>query len=151
MPRTKFARPALGTLAVAAATLLLTAPAASATASAATPADETVTVDPTARTAADGTVTLSGTYRCTGAGGPVFVGSTISQADSTTRYGIGGTRAVCDGAEHAWTNTGTPLNALSPGAAHVEATVVELTPQGGLPLLPRFHVVAQQDVTVAQF
>nr|WP_306184444.1 DUF6299 family protein [Streptomyces sp. MK5] len=125
--------------------LLLAAPATAASA-----ADDTVTVDPTARLAADGTVTISGTYRCTGADGPVFVSSGISRMDSATRYGIGGTRAVCDGAEHTWANTGKPSDALDPGTAHVEATIMELTTQGGLPLLPRFHAVGEQDVTLTR-
>ncbi|MEU5086158.1 DUF6299 family protein [Streptomyces sp. NPDC021356] len=139
-------RSALGALGLAAAALLLGAPATSA----ATAADETVTVDPTARLAADGTVTLSGTYRCTGASGPVFVSSALSRRNPITRYGIGGTRAVCDGAVHTWANTGTPADALEPGAAHVQATVMELTTQGGLPLMPRFHAVAEQDVSLTR-
>ncbi|GHE78311.1 hypothetical protein GCM10014715_36890 [Streptomyces spiralis] len=143
------ARPVLGVLGVAAAMLLLAAPAAPAHV-AASAADETVTVDPAAGLAADGTVTISGTYRCTGADGPVFVSSGISRKDSATRYGIGGTRAVCDGAEHTWTNTGKPSDTLDPGTAHVEATIMELTPQGGLPLLPRFHAVGEQDVTLTR-
>ncbi|MFH8220553.1 DUF6299 family protein [Streptomyces sp. NPDC018057] len=139
-------RPLLGALGLAAAALLLSAPHA------ATAADgtDTVTVDPTARLAADGTVTLSGTYRCTGADGPVFVSSALSRNDSPTRYGIGGTRAVCDGARHTWSNTGTPADALDPGAARVEATVMELTTRGGLPLMPRFHAVGRQDVTLTR-
>ncbi|MFB7600210.1 DUF6299 family protein [Streptomyces sp. NPDC056160] len=139
-------RSAFGALGLAAAALLLGAPATSA----ATAADETVTVDPTARLAAGGTVTLTGTYRCTGASGPVFVSSALSRQNPITRYGIGGTRAVCDGAVHTWANTGTPAGALEPGAAHVQATVMELTTQGGLPLMPRFHAVAEQDVSMTR-
>nr|BFD82076.1 DUF6299 family protein [Streptomyces sp. Xyl84] len=139
-------RSLLGALGTAAAALLLSAPLSVA----ATAAEESVTVDPAVRTAADGTVTISGTYRCTGASGPVFVSSAISRTGSVTRYGIGGTRAVCDGAVHTWANTGTPANALEPGAAHVEATVMELTTQGGLPLMPRFHAVAEQEVTLSR-
>ncbi|EYT83262.1 hypothetical protein CF54_08415 [Streptomyces sp. Tu 6176] len=145
-------RPLLGALGLAAAALLLSAPHA-ATAADGTGTEtgtDTVTVDPTARLAADGTVTLSGTYRCTGADGPVFVSSALSRNDSPTRYGIGGTRAVCDGARHTWSNTGTPANALDPGAARVEATVMELTTRGGLPLMPRFHAVGQRDVTLTR-
>jgi hypothetical protein len=109
---------------------------------------ESVTVDPTGRIAADGTVTLSGTYRCTGGTGPVFVSSTVSQSDPSVRYGIGGTRAVCDGLEHRWVNTGTPdATALKPGPAHVEATVMELRATGILPL-PTFHARHAQDVTL---
>ncbi|WAZ24708.1 DUF6299 family protein [Streptomyces cinnabarinus] len=135
-------RLALG-LAAGAALLLLTAPAA--------PADpfETVTVDPTGRIAADGTVTLSGTYRCTGGTGPVFVSSSVGQ-DDTVRHGIGGTRAICDGLEHRWENTGKPTpGAIEAGAAHVEATVMELDSSAGLPL-PAFHASRQQDVTLTE-
>ncbi|GHD89049.1 DUF6299 family protein [Streptomyces naganishii] len=141
-------RPVLGTLGVAAATLLLAAPAVPA--AAATAAGETVTVDPTARMAEDGTVTLTGTYRCSGATGAVFVGSTLGQNASSTRYGIGGSRALCDGKEHRWVNSGKPSSTLEPGAAHVEATVMELAPQDGLPLMPRLHATVQQDITLAK-
>ncbi|MFI9827282.1 DUF6299 family protein [Streptomyces sp. NPDC051913] len=133
-----FLRPAL-----AAATLLLLAAAPVATAD----PYETVTVDPTGTLAADGTVTLSGTYRCLGNSGPVFVSSSVGQKSPSVRHGIGGTSAVCDGAEHRWENTGkVDTGALEPGAAHVEATVMELR-GGGLPL-PRFHAAQQQDVTL---
>ncbi|MES5818491.1 DUF6299 family protein [Streptomyces sp. RG80] len=111
---------------------------------------ETVTVDPTGTVAADGTVTLSGTYRCLGNTGPVFVSSSVGQKSPSVRHGIGGTRAVCDGVEHRWENTGQPSpGSLEPGAAQVEATVMELHPQGGLPL-PRFHATRQQAVTLTQ-
>ncbi|MEU3981139.1 DUF6299 family protein [Streptomyces sp. NPDC026672] len=109
---------------------------------------ESVTVDPTGRVAADGTLTLSGTYRCVGGTGPVFVSSSVGQGDTSVRYGIGGTHAVCDGAAHMWRNTGqVPPDALAPGAARVEATVMELRFQGWLPL-PVFHVSGQRDVTL---
>ena len=111
---------------------------------------ETVTVDPVGRIAADGTVTLSGTYRCTGNTGPVFVSSSVGQGSSSVRQGIGGTRAVCDGVEHVWANTGKPTpGSLEPGEARVEATIMELSPQGGLPL-PRFHALGQQDITLTK-
>lgn len=131
--------------ATAAALLLLLAPSAVALSD---PYDE-VTVDPTGYVAADGTVTLSGTYRCMSAAGPVFVSSSVSQGDSQVRHGIGGTSAVCDGVEHRWTNSEkrTP-GTLAPGAAHVEATLMELSATG-LPL-PTFHATQQQDITVAQ-
>ncbi|MFB7085406.1 DUF6299 family protein [Streptomyces sp. NPDC056296] len=136
--------------AAGAALLLLTAPAATAAPHDARYVTESVTVDPTGRLAADGTVTLSGTYRCTAGTGPVFVSSTVSQSDPSVRHGIGGTRAVCDGLEHRWVNTGTPsANALKPGAAHVEATLMELRPMGGLPL-PSFHARHDQDVTLTE-
>ncbi|MFJ3311020.1 DUF6299 family protein [Streptomyces sp. NPDC086549] len=132
--------------AAGAAALLCAAAAVPATAD----PNETVTVAPTGRIAPDGTVTLSGTYRCTGSTGPVFVSSSVSQAPSTVKHGIGGTLAVCDGAEHTWENNGqVPSDALAPGTAHVEATLMELRPQGGLPL-PYFHALRQQDVTLVE-
>ncbi|MEU5039491.1 DUF6299 family protein [Streptomyces griseorubiginosus] len=137
-------RPALA--AAGAALFLLAAPALPAHAD----SYETVTVDPVGRIAADGTVTLSGTYRCTGGTGPVFVSSSVGQRSPSVRQGIGGTRAVCDGVEHVWENTGKPTpGSLEPGAAHVEATVMELSPQGGLPM-PRFHATGQQDITLTK-
>ncbi|WP_405469794.1 DUF6299 family protein [Streptomyces canus] len=133
-------------LATAAALFLLTAPALPASAD----PSETVTVGPVGRIAEDGTVTLSGTYRCSGSTGPVFVSSSVSQRSPLFRQGIGGTRAVCDGVEHSWENTGKPgSDALEPGQAHVEATLMELSPEGGLPL-PLFHAAAQQDVTLTK-
>ena len=138
--------------AAGAALLLLAAPA-SAPAAPAAPDDarlvaESVTVDPIGRIAADGSVTLSGTYRCTGGTGPVFVSSSVSQSDPSVRYGSGGTRAVCDGLEHRWVNTGTPDSVvLEPGAAHVEATLIELRPMGIVPL-PSFHARQVRDVTL---
>ncbi|GAA3104726.1 DUF6299 family protein [Streptomyces rectiviolaceus] len=132
------------TTAIAASLFLLTAPAADAFAA----PYETVTVNPTGRLAPDGTVTLSGTYRCTGGAGTVFVSSSLTQNNRPVRHGIGGTRAVCDGVEHPWTNTGRPSpSTLKPGTAQVEATVMELTSQSGLPL-PRFHAVQRQEITL---
>ncbi|GAA2306847.1 hypothetical protein GCM10010234_57990 [Streptomyces hawaiiensis] len=142
-------RSLLGASAGAALLLLTGAGAAPATASALAPT-ASVTVDAVGRITADGTVTLSGTYRCAGSSGPVFVSSSVSQGTSTTRYGIGGTRAVCDGAEHRWVNTGQVRSgALAAGAAHVQATVMELRSFGILPL-PVFHAVKDQDVTLQQ-
>lgn len=136
-------RPALAAVA-GAALLLLAAPAVTATAD----PTESVTVDPNGRIASDGTITLSGTYRCVGNTGPVFVSSSVGQGSDKVLHGIGGTRAVCDGAEHAWENTGkaTPDD-LDPGAAHVEATLMELRPEGGLPL-PHFHAAQERDITL---
>ncbi|MFJ8809910.1 DUF6299 family protein [Streptomyces sp. NPDC102490] len=134
--------------AAGAALLLPAAPAATAAPHDARLVAESVTVDPTGRLAADGSVTLSGTYRCTGGTGPVYVSSTVSQSDPSVRYGVGGTRAVCDGLEHRWVNTGTPDTvAFKPGAAHVEATLMELRPMGIVPL-PTFHARQAQDVTL---
>ncbi|MGW0767365.1 DUF6299 family protein [Streptomyces sp. NPDC002676] len=111
---------------------------------------ETVTVDPAGRIAPDGTVTLSGTYRCTGGTGPVFVSSSVSQGDKSLKHGIGGTTARCDGAEHRWENSGqVSPQSLKAGAAHVEATLMELRPAGIVPL-PAFHAVQEQDIALTQ-
>ncbi|MFE9309170.1 DUF6299 family protein [Streptomyces sp. NPDC088353] len=133
-------RPVLGALGAAAATVLvLSAPATAA------PGDN-VTIDRTARVSGDGTVTVSGTYRCFDVNGPVFVGAAISQEPSATRYGIGGTRAVCDGAHHRWRASGTMTpKRLTPGPARVEAVLVELRPHSGLPL-PHFHAAHHRNV-----
>ncbi|MCT7354597.1 DUF6299 family protein [Streptomyces sp. 15-116A] len=137
-------RPAL--TATAAALLLLGTAVAAPSAAASSAPGETVTVNTVGKIAADGTVTLSGTYRCTAATGPVFVSSSVHQGTSTVRYGVGGTKAVCDGRLHAWKNTGSvPAGAVKAGAADVEATVTELRPFGGLPL-PVVHVVGRQEV-----
>ncbi|MFI7299887.1 DUF6299 family protein [Streptomyces sp. NPDC050121] len=146
-------RPALSA-ATGAALLLLAVPAlaatATATATAAAAPSESVTVAPVGRIAADGTVTLSGTYRCVGNTGPVFVSSSVGRKSADARYGIGGSRAVCDGAEHTWKNTGKATRKdLEPGAAHVEATLMELRPAGGLPL-PRFHATREEDITLTK-
>ncbi|NEY33393.1 hypothetical protein GTU99_14525 [Streptomyces sp. PRKS01-65] len=140
-------RPVLAALsAAAAAALLLTAAPAAGAASAAP--GESVTVDPTGRIAADGTITLSGTYRCTGGTGPVFVSSSVEQGSSGTRYSVGGTRAVCDGVERRWVNSGRVSSAsMTPGTARVQATVTELRSFGILPL-PVFHAVHGQDITL---
>ncbi|MEU6661953.1 DUF6299 family protein [Streptomyces sp. NPDC046821] len=139
-------RPALG-VAAGAILLLLAAPVAGAAGS-----DQSVTVDPVGHIAADGTVTLSGTYSCTDSTGPVFVSSSVGeqgQGGVSVRHGIGGTHAVCDGAEHRWQNTGqAPTDSVKPGAVEVEATVMEVRSQGGLPL-PYFHATQRQDVTLA--
>ncbi|MGW7267810.1 DUF6299 family protein [Streptomyces sp. NPDC054842] len=159
--------------ATGAALLLLTAPtaahaldaplvpAASGTPAASTPAAvppaapaaaaDSVTVDTAGKLAVDGTLTLSGTYRCSAATGPVFVSSTLVQGGGNVRHGVGGTRAVCDGAEHRWANTarlGTA--AFTAGEAHVEATLMELRPGFlGLPM-PHFHATSQRQVMLAQ-
>ncbi|MFE6287725.1 DUF6299 family protein [Streptomyces sp. NPDC057877] len=131
-------------LGTAAATLLLATPAS---------ADpyETVTVDPTARVAPDGTVTLTGTYRCTGGSGPVFVSSSVRQDPDQVRHGINGTPAICDGVQRSWTNTGKPSThtTFRTGPAHVEATLMELNTDAGLPL-PRFHARSGQTVTLTE-
>jgi len=130
--------------AAGAALLLLAAPTAGALSG---PYDE-VTVDPTGRLAADGTITLSGTYRCLSSSGPVFVSSSVAQGDPRVRHGIGGTQAVCDGAEHRWTNSETRKGAFTPGDADVEVTLMELS-GSGLPL-PHFHAAQKRDVTLTE-
>ncbi|MEW2268771.1 hypothetical protein GTY41_13165 [Streptomyces sp. SID685] len=111
---------------------------------------ESVTVDTVGRLAADGTVTLTGTYRCTGNTGPVFVTSALSQRDPRVRHGIGGTVARCDGTTRTWSNSGQVSGeTLTPGTAHVQATVMELRPVGLVPL-PVFHATADQDVTLVR-
>ncbi|EFL35529.1 conserved hypothetical protein [Streptomyces viridochromogenes DSM 40736] len=135
--------------ATAAPAIAVPATAVPPTASAAAPSED-VTVDAVGRIAADGTITLSGTYTCVDATGPVYIGSSVRQGASTTSYGIGGTRAVCDGAQHRWQNTGRPTpGAIVPGAVHVQATVLELRLVGILPL-PRLHAVKDQDITLTR-
>ncbi|WP_338703330.1 DUF6299 family protein [Streptomyces sp. Q6] len=129
--------------AVVGAALLLAAPAALA----AEPL-EFVTVDPVGSIAEDGTVTVSGTFRCVDSSGPVIVSSSVRQGDSAVRRGVGGTVALCDGAEHTWKNTDKlPAGSVVPGAAEVEATVMELRPRGLLPE-PHFHATRQKDITM---
>ncbi|MET8947120.1 DUF6299 family protein [Streptomyces sp. NPDC004542] len=136
-------RPVLAAAAGAAA-LLLTGAAAHA----APDPKDTVTVDRTGRLTADGTVTLSGTYRCTPHSAAVFVGSTVGRSASSVRYGIAGSTAHCDGAEHRWENSGRiPRDAVVSGATHVEATLMELRFQSYLPV-PRLHAVGQRDVVL---
>ncbi|QIB48307.1 DUF6299 family protein [Streptomyces aureoverticillatus] len=135
-------RPAL-TAALLAVTVLCLTPG-----QAAADDGESVTVDPTGRIAEDGTVTLSGTYRCTGAAGPVFVSSSIGRSGSGVKRTIGSTVALCDGVEHRWQNTGkVPTRSVRPGAAHVEATLMELRATNVLPM-PFFHAAQRQDVTL---
>lgn len=153
------------TVGVAAGAALLMLAASSATAldgpADPDPADSTtvaadiVTIDKTGRIAADGTVTLSGTYRCRHGSGPVFLSSSLAAEDNRyERYGIGGTRAICDGAEHTWSDTGRTHGRFRPGPAHVEVTVLGLLSDDGplgLPL-PQPHVRAthEQDIKLSE-
>ncbi|HEY9370917.1 DUF6299 family protein [Streptomyces sp.] len=136
----------LGTVAAA---LLL---AGAATAHAATghtapgTAGDGVTVDQAGGLADDGTVTLSGTYRCLDdSAGPVFVSSTLVQDRHS--QGIGGTRAVCDGQVHAWSNSSVVHDpAYRPGEARVKATLMQLSSEAmGIPL-PEFRAMRDADV-----
>jgi hypothetical protein len=134
-------RPALAATATAALALLAAAPAAPASAG----PTGMVTIDRQARLAPDGTVVLSGTYACVGSKGPAFVSSSVMQG-SDTRHSVGGTRAVCDGKVHRWRNTGRVAeDAVRPGAAGVEAAVMELNSASGLPL-PHFHAVHEREI-----
>ncbi|MDN0197434.1 DUF6299 family protein [Streptomyces sp. S.PNR 29] len=136
-------RLALGTAAGSAVLLLPAVTAAPATAG----PHDTVTVDQKAHVAVDGTVTLSGTYRCSDSTGPVYVSSTVTQG-STTRQSIGGTRAVCDGVEHRWSNSGRPAMSLKEGEADVEATLLELRTVGMVPS-PLVLATQRQEITLA--
>ncbi|MFD0147026.1 MULTISPECIES: DUF6299 family protein [unclassified Streptomyces] len=106
-----------------------------------------LSVDAYGTVAADGTVTVSGTYRCLDdSAGPVFVSSTLVQADRSA--GIGGTRAVCDGQVRDWSNTAVVKEpGYRTGTARVRATLMQLTPSGplGVPL-PGFLAVQEADV-----
>ncbi|MFD7881965.1 DUF6299 family protein [Streptomyces bauhiniae] len=142
-------RPVLAAALAGAALLCALATPALAGPAAAAPG-ESVTVDSTARLAADGTLTLSGTYRCLPGTGPVFVSSSVSQADPRVRHGIGGSAARCDGVEHRWTNSGkVSSETLTAGAAHVQANVMELRPSGLVPL-PVFHATRDRDITLVR-
>ncbi|MFJ7046669.1 DUF6299 family protein [Streptomyces sp. NPDC101112] len=144
MPASRVRR-VLGTAAGAALLLCAAVPSAGATAE----PFERVTVDATGKVAPDGTLTLSGTYRCLGGSGPVFVSSSLQQGDSRVRKGVGGSVAICDGAHRTWTHTDkAEPGRFRPGQARVEATVMELS--GGRLLLPRFHAVRQQRITLVK-
>ncbi|MFF7261690.1 DUF6299 family protein [Streptomyces sp. NPDC008159] len=144
MPASRVRR-VLGTAAGAALLLCAAVPSAGATAA----PFERVTVDVTGKVAPDGTLTLSGTYRCLGGSGPVFVSSSLQQGDSRVRKGVGGSLAICDGADRTWTHTDkAEPGRFRPGPARVEATVTELS--GGRLPLPRFHAVRQQRITLVK-
>ncbi|WOX25266.1 DUF6299 family protein [Streptomyces solicathayae] len=137
------ARLVLGTVAAA----LLLAAASTAHAVPTAPADG-VSVDSTGALAADGTVTLFGTYRCLDdSAGPVFVSSTLVQDERS--QGIGGTRAVCDGRVHTWSNSSVVRDpAYRPGDARVQATLMQLTTDAiGIPL-PEFRALRDAAVTL---
>ncbi|MEW2402646.1 DUF6299 family protein [Streptomyces sp. NPDC046862] len=151
--------------AVGAALLIFGAPSAQAAAE----PDEALTIAATGRVAADGTITLSGTYRCAAGSGPVYVSSSIEQ--DGRRRSVGGTRAVCDGDVHPWTNKGrvTPAthrcvgvraichgaadpragsDGYGPGSAVVQATLMELRPHPALVLVPVFHAKEEREITL---
>ncbi|MFF5339613.1 DUF6299 family protein [Streptomyces althioticus] len=139
-------RPLLG-----AALLLLGAASAAPSAAAApsAPADY-VTVDPEGRIAADGTVTLTGTYLCVAGTGPVYISSSVNQSTPDVNYGVSGSAAVCDGAEHTWQNSGkVPQNALKAGPARVDVTLLELR-GSGLLIISVPHATGRHDVTLVE-
>ncbi|MFF8725851.1 DUF6299 family protein [Streptomyces sp. NPDC015171] len=137
-------RPVLASALGAAALLCAAAgPAAAAPA-------ETITVDHTGKITSEGTVTLSGTYRCTPGTGPVLISSSVGQGKSGVKAGIGGSVAQCDGAEHRWEHSGKASpEPLKAGKAQVQATLTELRPSG-IVLLPAFHAVTDQDITLTK-
>ncbi|MBC9730030.1 DUF6299 family protein [Streptomyces sp. TRM68367] len=58
----------------------------------------------------------------------------MGHSSSTVWYGLDGSRAVCDGTEHRWESSGRPeAGAITAGEARVEATVMELRSDSGLP------------------
>lgn len=157
--------------AVGAALLIFGAPSAQAAAE----PDEALTIAATGRVAADGTITLSGTYRCVAGRGPVYVSSSIEQ--DGRRRSVGGTRAVCDGEVHPWTNKGpwsnkgrvtpathrcvgvraichgaadprTGSDGYGPDSALVQATLMELRPHPALLLVPVFHAKQEREITL---
>ncbi|MFF4222752.1 DUF6299 family protein [Streptomyces sp. L500] len=101
-----------------------------------------MTIDPTATLAPDGTLTMTGTYRCRVVEhtGTVYVASNVLQHAHTE--GIGGSKAVCDGARHRWRNSARPNGAsLRPGPARADGTLLQISrDRGGIPL-PRFLAV----------
>ena len=120
---------AAAAVAVAAALLTVSTSPAGAEGVGAVSADRTGTVS------SDGTVTVSGTYSCSAlsGAGPVFVSSSVRTGDSWRS--IGGTAAVCDGAEHSWVNHEKPDGgSVAPGPSDIEATLVQLDTSSGLPL-----------------
>lgn len=99
-------------------------------------APDTITIAPAGRIAADGTLTLSGTYRCSSLrSGPVLIAAKALQGDA--RAEADGALAVCDDRVHTWSESAEPNAALAPGAAHGEATLLELNRSHGfIPLVP---------------
>ncbi|MET3984023.1 DUF6299 family protein [Streptomyces sp. PvR034] len=70
----------------------------------------------------DGRVTLSGVYRCA-PGSPEGVEIQTAVRQDGNRLGMSAGTADCDGAEHAWSVTGTigVMPGFHPGAAQAEA------------------------------
>lgn len=131
--------------AIAAGALACLATAAPVAAAPAPRSTGSMTIDPTATLAPDGTLTMSGSYRCTVVEhtGTVFVAANVLQNRRTE--GIGGSRAVCDGARHRWRNSARPYGAsLRPGPARADGTLLQMSSdRGGIPL-PRFLAIAHE-------
>lgn len=110
---------------------------------------DAVTIGQTGQIAPDGTLTLTGTYRCSSLrSGPVFVGSKVSQGGA--QAGIGGTRAMCDGREHVWRNTGHATGDFGPGAAAGEATLLLLDTSRGFIPIPVVLGVDRRELHLSQ-
>ncbi|BBC32192.1 hypothetical protein SGFS_034860 [Streptomyces graminofaciens] len=133
---------ALGAALGAALLLLAAAPAAVAKPE----PSEGVTVHSPGLVAEDGPVMVSGTYRCVG-GGSVAVSPSLQHADQRSRKGAGGSRAVCDGAEHSSTDTDDAVTSRHRrGPARGKVTFVEVSTSGGSQLSD-VHSVRQRDTT----
>ncbi|MEV7415729.1 DUF6299 family protein [Streptomyces sp. NPDC089919] len=101
----------------------------------------------------DGKVTLSGTYRCHTASPEraVFVSASLEQDGS--QIGMSGADAICDGARHDWSSSGStrPLGTdlgFHEGDATVVARLMTLEP-GGLAPMPRSLVRHEETVRLA--
>ncbi|MET9321689.1 DUF6299 family protein [Streptomyces sp. NPDC003038] len=97
-----------------------------------------ISVQKEAHISEDGTVTLSGTYRChsTSPVGAVQVAAGLRQGG--IRLGISGENAVCDGAYHEWSSTGslryTPGITAGPATAEVQLTETRRNGPGIVPV-----------------
>ncbi|MGW0365250.1 DUF6299 family protein [Streptomyces sp. NPDC002990] len=91
-----------------------------------------ISVQKEAHISKDGAVTLSGTYRChsTSPVGAVHIAAGLRQG--STRLGISGETAVCDGQYHEWSSTAslryTP--GITAGRAVAEVQLTETRRQG---------------------
>ncbi|MEU0939327.1 DUF6299 family protein [Embleya sp. NPDC005971] len=128
--------------------LLALAPVAARAAESVHVGGDRVLLDSTVWVAADGTITLSGTYQCSaGHAGVVLVGGSVGQAGHHTA--VGGSIATCDGRAHAWRNSEKSAIGFVPGAAHGDATLLELEDgEGVVPVLPAILAVDDHDVVI---
>ncbi|MER7462911.1 DUF6299 family protein [Streptomyces sp. NPDC097981] len=99
----------------------------------------------------DGHVTLSGTYACAPSS-PRGVQIQVTLAQDGTRLGFGGEEAVCDGAEHDWSLTGSLRQApgVHPGPAGVEARLQSASLHSGMTLRVSYLAQAERDVVLEQ-